>query len=260
MKEETRSPIKDKPLRLPGQSLQEERDKLLEDKIEQPALLVAFCLVIMILEWWRAYSGMKPNPALFTSIFILACGFFAWRVWRLRPRLRAMRQGIEGETVVGQFLERLRESGYTVFHDVVAPGFNVDHVLIGPGGIFSIETKTWSKPKVGEARVVVEGDRLQVAGKEPDRDPIAQAQAQARWLKGLLADSTGKSFEVLPIVLFPGWYVEQTGSTSRKTWVLEPKALPAFLQREPERLPQEDVKLASFHLSRYIRTTESGRT
>jgi hypothetical protein len=58
--------------------------------------------------------------------------------------MRTLRQGIEGEKAVGQFLERLREQRYQVFHDLVGDGFNVDHVLIGPAGVFTIETKTSS--------------------------------------------------------------------------------------------------------------------
>ena len=170
-----------------------------------------------------------------------------------------MRQGIDGEKVVGQFLERLRESGYQVFHDVVGTAFNVDHVLIGPGGVYSIETKTWSKPRQSDARVQFDGERLLIAGKAPDRDPVVQAQAQAGWLKRVLCESTGRTINVIPVVLIPGWYIEQSQNSLRQIWVLEPKALPAFLQQEPKRLSPEDVKLASFHLSRYIRTTEDAR-
>lgn len=36
--------------------------------------------------------------------------------------------------------------------------------------------------------------------------------------------------------------------------MLEPKALPAFIETEPVRLAEADVKLAAFHLSRYIRS------
>ena len=35
-----------------------------------------------------------------------------------------------GERAVGQYLERLRESGPRVFHDVPGVGFNLDHVVI----------------------------------------------------------------------------------------------------------------------------------
>lgn len=156
---------------------------------------------------------------------------------------------------MGQFLERLRDRGYQVFHDVVGPGFNVDHVLIGPAGVFSVETKTWNKPIRGEARISVQGDRLLAAGLELDRNPIVQAKAQASWLKTLLLDSTSRTFDVFPVVLFPGWFVEPSVGGCA-VWVLEPKALPPFLEREPARLSSEQASMAAFHLSRFIRSTE----
>jgi hypothetical protein len=40
-------------------------------------------------------------------------------------------------------------------------------------------------------------------------------------------------------------------------WVLEPKAFPSFLHHEPVRFELEDVYLAAFHLSRYVRAVQS---
>ena len=37
-----------------------------------------------------------------------------------------------------------------------------------------------------------------------------------------------------------------------KMWVLEPKAFRKFMDRQTVKLPAEDVKLASYHLSRHI--------
>jgi hypothetical protein len=98
------------------------------------------------MEWWRYFWKQPPSPLLLTSVAALLSCFTAWRIWKARPQLLTLRQGIEGEKVVGQFLERLRENGYQVFHDLIGAGFNVDHVLIGPAGVFTVETKTWSKP------------------------------------------------------------------------------------------------------------------
>lgn len=260
MKVPTKSPIKDKPLRHPGQSLEEERRKLFEDKIETPFVLALFFTLLAALEWWRSYSNRPPSPVFFTIVAVLLVGFAAWRVWKIRPRIRALRQGIEGEKAVGQFLERLRESGYHVFHDLIGSGFNVDHILIGPAGVFTIETKTWSKPARGEAKIKFDGELLRISGREPERNPIVQARAQASWLKGLLAESTGRSFEVFPVVVFPGWFIEQNEGSLRNMWVLEPKALPKFLENAPQRLAPEDVKLVSFHLSRFIRSSEQDRS
>ena len=255
---QTRSPIKDKPLRLPGQSLMEERRRLLEDKLETWLLLGAILAAMAALEWWRFIVSTPPSPWLFTLVALVPCCVAVWRLVRLRPALRQLQQGIDGEQAVGQFLERLREQGYQVLHDIPAEGFNIDHVCIGPAGVFTIETKAWSKPVRGDARVRWDGQQLTVDGKVPDRDPVAQAQGQARWLKRFIEDSAGRQVPVQPVLVFPGWFVESSPGGQQPLWVMEPKGLPAFLQNEPTRLRAEDVKLCAYHLSRYVRSHQRG--
>jgi hypothetical protein len=149
----------------------------------------------------------------------------------------------------------LRKRGYRAFHDVVGNGFNVDHILIGPAGVFTVETKTHSKPK-GNTHIVFDGQAVRVNGFEPDRDPIVQAKAQGSWLRELLAESTGRKFTVRSVIVYPGWYVDETHYKGNSVWVLEPKRLPIFLDQEPRRLSPEDIHLAAFHLSRFVRTAQ----
>lgn len=260
MSDDRRSPLKDPPLRNPGQSVEDARRRSREESLD-PALIAALVLLIMAgLEWWRYAADAPPQPVAFSVVASAAVAYAAWRFFTERTRSRALRQAADGEKAVGQYLEGLRKDGYQVFHDVLGPGFNVDHVLIGPAGVFTVETKTWSKPARGAARVQFDGERLTVAGREPERDPLVQIRAQATWVRELLADSTGRKFDVRPTLLFPGWFVEQSGQSTREVWVLNPKALPDFLAHAPRRLPPEDVKLASFHLSRYIRASATDET
>jgi hypothetical protein len=254
MRKARRSPLKDKPLRNPGQSLDEQLHDLALDKIAAPLLMTIFLVCLAGIEWWRYYFPQQPNPTLYTLIAFLGIGYAAFQFWRAWPKLHALRLGRDGEKIVGQLLEHLREDGYEVFHDVIGPGFNVDHVLIGPAGLFTIETKTFSKRPGPDAKVVFDGERILVDGFEPDRDPVVQAKAQTGWLRELLAQSTGRKFPVRPVILIPGWFVEQGKGTTREMWVLEPKALPGFLAHEPATVSAEDVKLVSFHLSRFIRS------
>jgi hypothetical protein len=256
----TRSPIKDRPLRQAGQSLIEERERTLEDQVLPWLLAAMLFLVVAAVEWFQELTGAANSPRVFTLVAAVAVAACAWRIARIRPRLRRLRQGIDGEKAVGQYLERLRQDGYDVFHDVTAEGFNVDHVLVGPAGIFTVETKTWSKPERGDAKVAYDGTRLTANGLEPDRDPVVQAKAQSRWLGTIVRESTGRDFDVFPVVLFPGWFVEQDRKSRSTVWLLEPKGLPAFLQQEPVKLTREEVKLAAFHLSRFIRGRERDKT
>lgn len=260
MAEKTRSPLKDKPLRVPGQSIQEEREDIIEDSVGQPLTLALFFVLIAALEWWRVYSGIQPNPIVFTGAALVTVVYAAIRISRAAPRLKNLRLALEGERAVGQFLERLREGGFRVFHDVVGEGFNVDHVLIGPPGVFTVETKTRSKPRSGRSEITFDGETLRVSGQEPDRNPVVQAKAQAGWLRSLLKESTGRDFVVRPVVVFPGWYITNSPGSFRDVWVLEPKALPAFLDNEPTRLSAEEISMASIHLGRLIRAEQERRS
>ena len=84
--------------------------------------------------------------------------------------------------MVAEELEKLRADGAEVIHDVPAPGFNIDHVVLSRRGFYAIETKTWSKPHTGDARIHLTQTGIVANGRRPSRDPIAQAQAAAKWL------------------------------------------------------------------------------
>ncbi|MBS1190424.1 MAG: hypothetical protein H6R10_2216 [Rhodocyclaceae bacterium] len=253
---DTRSPLRDKPLRNPGQSIREQRFDLFYDKLLAPMLVVLMFGWYAVMEWWRYFFPSSANPWFFTAIAVVGAIYAVFQARKVWPRIKAMKLAEEGEKAVGQFLERLRHEGYYVFHDIVGQDFNVDHVIIGPAGVFTVETKTWKKPKQGKPEIRVEGETLTAGGRTPDRSPVVQAKAQANWIKGLLSDSTGKKYPVRPVVLFPGWFIEADRESRKAVWVLEPKALPAFLAQEKELLPPEDIKLANFHLSRFVREQE----
>jgi hypothetical protein len=248
----SQSPLKDKPLRLPGESLDREIDKWVNDKALGVLFVAACFCFVAYFEWYGYLTHAPRRPVLFTVVAAAAVIFAGWRIWGIRWKVKRLRQGRDGERAVGQFLERLREGGSQVFHDVRGEGFNIDHVVISPHGIYAIETKTLSKPWPN-AKIVVEGDALSVAGQVPDRNPIKQVTAGSRWLEDELKKSTGKRFFVRGVVVFPGWFVEQRGP-SGDVWVLEPKALPAFINGAPAMIGATDVALAAYHLSRYVRS------
>jgi hypothetical protein len=250
----TRSPLKAPPLRNPGQSIDEELYDALSGFLT-PVFIAVVLLILAGTEWGRYYTGAPPAPWLYSVIAALGVAYAGYQFLRLRPQVRRLKQGRDGERVVGQYLERLREKGYQVFHDIVGDGFNVDHVLVGPAGVYTIETKTYSKPVKGDATIQFDGETLAADGFLPDRDPLVQAKAQASWLREIISESTGKTMHVHPVIVFPGWFIEKKAGSAKGVWVLNPKALPQFLDQAPGVLSAEDVNLVSFHLSRFIRST-----
>jgi hypothetical protein len=248
-----RSPLRNKPLRNPGQALDEQIRDLVTDYFVGPFLFAGFLAVMAVHEWWRYYFKVPPSPYLYTFVAIVAVTYAAYRGYNVFPHLRALKLGRDGEKFVGQFLEGLRAQGYHPFHDIVADGFNIDHVLIGPAGVFTVETKTHSKPIGRHAQIVFDGERILVGGFEPDRNPVSQAKAQAGWLGGLLNGSYGRKFEVWPVLVYPGWFVNDRAPRPKSMWVLSLRELPKFLENEPTRLTPEDIAYATADLGRFVR-------
>jgi hypothetical protein len=261
MLKNTRSPLKDKPLRNPGQSLDEKMQDFLTEKIMQPVMMVLFFGLYAALEWYRYFFPSPPQPVLMTIIVFCILAYSGFQLRGSIKEYRQLKLGRDGEKIVGQFLDDLRSMGYRVFHDIVGDGFNIDHVLVGPAGVFTIETKTHSKPVGSNAKVCFDGERITVGGFEPDRNPVVQAKAQANWLRALLVESTGEKLPIRPVILFPGWWVEQQGGNStRDLWVLEPKAIRGFLEHQPVALEGDKISMTASHLMRFIRVREREAT
>lgn len=248
----TRSPIKDLPVRQAGQSLREKLDDLASGPLAFWLLFAGLMLLYAAHEWWQYLSKTPPRPILTTVVALVACLAAFFRIRKFVRQARDIRLGRTGEEAVGQYLdETLRPLGCQVLHDIPADGFNLDHVVIGPTGVFYIETKTRSKPMDHDAHVRYDGEKVTVDGFVPDRDPVVQARAFARWLSDLIERTAGCKFPVRPVVLFPGWYVEKMPENT-EVWVLNEKALPKFIRNARGNLAPDDVTLVTFHLKRYV--------
>jgi hypothetical protein len=78
---------------------------------------------------------------------LVAAALLGWRL-RFRPseQARTWRRGAHGEQQTARRLDRLTRDGYVVFHDLAVPGSlaNLDHLVIGPTGVFVIDSKQWT--------------------------------------------------------------------------------------------------------------------
>jgi hypothetical protein len=72
----------------------------------------------------------------------------AARFFRSPPEIEAWRAGAEAERRTARALDRLARAGCTVLHDLSLAGSagNVDHLIIGPSGVWMIETAVQRGP------------------------------------------------------------------------------------------------------------------
>jgi hypothetical protein len=83
-------------------------------------------------------------------------------------------RGADGEAATAIALDELSSRGWTTFHDVRWPGrqrANIDHIAVGPSGVFVIDSKNWS----GDVRVI--GDVLHQGTRRREREVAAAAKA-----------------------------------------------------------------------------------
>jgi hypothetical protein len=151
---------------------------------------------------------------------------------------------------VGEELTRLVGEGFEVFHDLPFGNFNIDHVLVGPAGVFAVETKTHRKPvsKSGGTgyRVEFDGSSLLWPWGTKDKE-VNQAANGARklgqWLSGVVGEKVG----VDPILTLPGWMVNRKAQNAT-VQVLNPKEILKFCSSQRERLDANLIRRICYQL------------
>lgn len=223
-------------LRFPGQSLLEKLD-VLDRKADgslvylllSPLLLYAAylsCLYFSRREITLAGGGIIGLACIGLAVF-----FFIKRRRHVAER-RDVRVQYEGEAAVGQELNRLMLEGYCVYHDFQADDFRIDHILVGPKGVFVIKTKGRSQPspqgQQPPGAVVAYNGRLLEYPHGTDIHTIQQAESQAAWLSTWLGDAIGESLTANAVVALPGWYVKRSAPDGIP--VINPKQFHSLLK------------------------------
>lgn len=248
-----KSPLKQPPLPQAGDStFQRLQDALLDRAFFWLACSAIFVSIAFM--QWVAWLRQEPmHPGFMTAVAVVGVVLAVVKIRSALKRAKRFGLGGRGEMVVGQLLETLRAKGYRVYHDIPGNGYNIDHVIIGPGGVLVIETKTVSKRTSGDPTISYDGRRVLIDGFTPDRDPIQQVCANRDRIAEILERATGRRPKMRPVVLYPGWWVEKLPKGA-EVWVLNPPAFVKFLDHEPAVLKPEEVGIFASALEAYSRS------
>ena len=143
------------------------------------------------------FSGGLANEfgLLFAALVVV---FAAIRIWGPRQSTVAWRQGAEGEERLGHHLDQLTGEGFVILHDRRVPGSpaNIDHLVIGPTGVFVVDAKNFSH-QLSLAKGTL------WTGKYPVKLSSTRNQAQ-RAGTAIASLPLGRTVEVLPLVCAVG--------------------------------------------------------
>ena len=106
-KQEKKSPLKDRPLRYAGQSLDEQFNDILGEKIMPYMMIVIFFFLWIVAEWLRFVFKSPPQPITFTILFVGVTVFSFLKIRKELAIARSVSLGRDGERIIGQFLVKL---------------------------------------------------------------------------------------------------------------------------------------------------------
>ncbi|WP_084265330.1 nuclease-related domain-containing protein [Actinomadura macra] len=167
----------------------------------------------------------------------------SWRtrtkaLFGVRTEARDFAVGAKGERFIGRKIEKwARRQGWHVLHAVPVGrnGADIDHVLIGPFGVVTVNTKTTrGKVWVAENAMMVSGVKV---------DHLRNSRHEAQRARDLLAIACGHHVPVRPVIVFVGatsWTVRGGGPTDVAV-LQDVKALRRWLRRRGRVLTPEQV-------------------
>jgi Nuclease-related domain len=195
---------------------------------------------------WRlaATLGIGAGGALLGSLITPRLGLVAGSLaataagWGLRfrasPDTRAWRQGAAGERRTARLLGPLERHGWAVLHDLAVPGSraNLDHLTIGPGGVFVIDSKQYR----GRLRLDPSGRLWH--GRYPLAPTLRAVSFEADQAAKVLTDP---GVAVVPIVAVHGAQVPWGKVVMAGVPVVSARRLPSLLRQLPAVLGPERV-------------------
>jgi hypothetical protein len=155
----------------------------------------------------------------------------------------AWRIGALGEERTGELLAPLEAQGFRLIHDRQIPRSqaNIDHIVVGPPGVFIVETKNYA------GRVKIRGDGVWVAGRRRT-EIVAQAKREAAAVAAVIAPTP-----VAPLLCVHraelGWFKMEADGVR----IVGPKEMLKLLRKAPVQLTSEEVARLAERIERGLK-------
>ncbi len=205
-------------------------------KMQVSRMAIALAILLLI---WLAVLGYSRNVKTIMSFglagSLVVGGFFLLGIKLLEKKgsvtLKHAKQAERGaiaEEKTGSILEGLPEGNF-IINDFNTGRGNVDHILVGTKGIFTLEVKSH------RGTVSFDNGILLRDGKAFEKDFLKQAWAECFAVREILSKWDIPEPNADPLIIFSNAFVKIRGNANGVA-IINLKFFSAYLERLPDRL------------------------
>jgi hypothetical protein len=224
-------------------------------------LLLAGFVAIAALAFIGGYAigaafPIRGFPLAWVALIGISMAFLVWLIgkWATnkidtidRERI-SWRKGAVGEALVAATLTDLPDD-FVVVNDVSKRFGNIDHVVIGPTGVYLIDAKNWT----GSVKADGQGELL-LNRKPLPKPAVKTLLGSVMDFQGKLKALTEKDYFIRGLMVFPNAYVEANFGSTRQIHCLRNERLIDYLQdqtfsRQLALIDVDTIKRATLQLA-----------
>ena len=206
-------------------------DTRYKDMLSRIVLPMLCFLLLIPVGYYLLTRGHLLWGAVVAVIYVVSIKTLENAGLKLKKRISDADTGAKAEQAVADALQELPDD-YHVFHDLEFPGFNIDHVVLGPNGIFLVETKSQ------KGNITQEHDELLRNGRKFFKDFLKQCWRQTYSLRDHLNAERLRGLTIKPILCFSRGFVEIRGPVKGVT-VLNASYLRPFILSQRGSVPDQ---------------------
>lgn len=167
-----------------------------------------------LLAGW-SFHGLLPLPPHNELIIALIIVFIGWIALKnIQEVDRTMedyqrerenwRRGVDGELLIAEELRTALPDGFFIINDIIKRrGGNIDHIIVGPTGVFAINAKNWK----GTVTPSADGELL-INKRPTSHREVHRLAGTAKELKNAILSGVKVDLFVQPLLIFESTRVE----------------------------------------------------
>jgi hypothetical protein len=186
---------------------------------------------------WVEITGL----AIFALVLMLFVGSRRLRMIGARNEMSLV---YDSRVATRRVLDPLLKEDHYVFHDVVGEQFCIDHLVVGPKGVFAIQTHAEPVTSLEQGLnvpIVTYNGRELLFPKGSDHGIAERARLNAQKLSHWINGQAEEQIAVRAIVSLPGWTVRRTSSEGIP--IINPKQFASLFEYiQPWELPASSIE------------------